>query len=90
MCIRDRPQSGRLWVALCPYQVDPPWQAFRQFGGISPIHRLDFEGDVMWLNGQKAIFPLTVPTGHCAASFAQGGLSPFMGGEPHEMSLIHI
>ena len=30
----------RLIVAVRPFQVNPPWQAFRNLGGRSPIHRI--------------------------------------------------
>lgn len=34
-------QDTRLIVTVRPYQVNPPWQAFRNLGGRSPIHRID-------------------------------------------------
>ena len=34
------PQRVRLFVALRPFQVTPPWQAFQGIGGTSPIREL--------------------------------------------------
>ena len=38
-CRTPAPQT-RLVVAVRPFQVNPPWQAFRNLGGRSPIHRI--------------------------------------------------
>ncbi|MEI6414392.1 MAG: discoidin domain-containing protein, partial [Pseudomonadota bacterium] len=68
---------GRLFVAIRPFQVTPPWQAFRGLGGISPIHTLAYRDGVVWVNGEpgggKPVIPLdAVPFG--AAAFDQGGV----------------
>ena len=46
---RERPATRRdalrLFAALRPFQVNPPWQAFGELGGVSPIHELAGDGD---------------------------------------------
>ena len=37
---RKPTSDTRLVVAVRPFQVNPPWQAFRNLGGRSPIHRI--------------------------------------------------
>ena len=37
---RKPTSDTRLIVAVRPFQVNPPWQAFRNLGGRSPIHRI--------------------------------------------------
>ena len=38
-CRKPAPDT-RLVVTVRPFQVNPPWQAFRNLGGRSPIHRI--------------------------------------------------
>ena len=37
---RNPAADTRLIVAVRPFQVNPPWQAFRNLGGRSPIHQI--------------------------------------------------
>ncbi|MEO5715078.1 MAG: discoidin domain-containing protein [Luteolibacter sp.] len=37
---RKPTSDTRLIVTVRPFQVNPPWQAFRNLGGLSPIHRI--------------------------------------------------
>ncbi len=39
--LTDHTLSARLFVLVRPFQVTPPWQDFRNLGGVSPIHDLD-------------------------------------------------
>ena len=62
----------RLMVAVRPYQVNPPWQAFRDLGGRSPIHRISCEPDGMTVEGRKiTVTPEADDSG--ATSFEDGG-----------------
>ncbi len=36
--LTDRQRSARLFVLVRPFQVTPPWQSFRNLGGVSRIH----------------------------------------------------
>jgi F5/8 type C domain len=40
-------QTAKLIVGVRPFQVNPPWQAFRNLGGHSPIHRIKCNEDGM-------------------------------------------
>jgi len=64
----------RLFVALRPFQVTPPWQAFQGLGGTSPIRELAWRSGAAWVNGRKCVIPLTPPDGFGAAAFEQGGV----------------
>ena len=68
----------KLLVTLRPFQVTPPWQAFRKFGGVSPVSSLAFSEDTVWVNGSKALFPLDKASNRGAATFAQGGIAPWL------------
>jgi len=64
----------RLYAALRPYQVTPPWQAFQGMGGTSEIRELDFEHDAVLVNGKKLVVALDPPSGAGVAAFEQGGV----------------
>jgi hypothetical protein len=66
----------RLFVALRPFQVTPPWQAHEGMGGTASIRALawrDGAVDVDGSAGRMRVVPLTPPAGFGAAAFAQGG-----------------
>lgn len=58
-----------LFVALRPFQVTPPWQAFGELGGVSPIRELAYRDGAVWVNGTRAVVPLSEPSGFGAAAF---------------------
>ncbi len=61
-----------LHIALRPFQVSPPWQCWRDIGGVSPIRELTYRDGAVWVNGQLTLVPLTVPTDFGAAAFDEG------------------
>src|SRR5215468_9870846 len=69
-----RPRRVRLFAALRPFQVTPPWQAFQGLGGTSAIRELAFRGGAVVVNGRKHVVPLDAPAGFGAAAFEQGGV----------------
>jgi hypothetical protein len=68
------PKRLRLFAALRPFQVTPPWQAFQGMGGTSPIRELAWSGGAVAVNGRKLVVPLDPPSGFGAAAFEQGGV----------------
>ncbi|QIF04318.1 discoidin domain-containing protein [Roseimicrobium sp. ORNL1] len=74
----DDPKPGiRLVVAVRPFQVNPPWQAFRNLGGMSPIYEVDCTGGEMRVDG-KVLTCTPSPAGMGAASFEEGGVTSFL------------
>jgi hypothetical protein len=66
-----RKLSARLFVAVRPFQVTPPWQHFRNVGGVSPIRWMEgIEGSVR-VNGTLTIHAPSA-TGFGAMSFDEG------------------
>ena len=61
--LTDRVLDAHLYVVVRPFQVTPPWQKFRQVGGVRPIH------DIEWRQGAVRVDAalLVVPAG--AATF---------------------
>ncbi len=72
------PEPGtRLVVAVRPFQVNPPWQAFRNLGGRSPIYQIDCRTDSIQVES-KMITCSPFPLECGAAAFEQGGALPFL------------
>lgn len=70
-CLQTTPDT-RLIIALRPFQVNPPWQAFRNLGGRSPIHRISCHATGVNVDGRRVA--VTPPAHeHGVASFQQGG-----------------
>jgi hypothetical protein len=68
-----RRQEGRLFLAVRPFQVLPPWQELNMVGGVSPIRELRYESGVLRVNRNKAVVLLTPPKVFGAASFDEVG-----------------
>lgn len=73
-----RVQRGRLFVAVRPFQVTPPWQAFQNLGGVSSIRELSYSADILWVNGDQAVVPVGEPSGFGAAAFEQGAITEYL------------
>ncbi|HRD68082.1 MAG TPA: discoidin domain-containing protein [Candidatus Competibacter sp.] len=68
-----------LFLAIRPFQVNPPWQSLNMTGGVSPIRRLEYVDRTVWVNDRaKAVFALTAPDRFRAATFDQGPLTDFL------------
>lgn len=62
-----------LFVALRPFQVNPPWQFLNTPGGVAPIDSVRSDGvGVVTVNGRQRVEALWPAGGIGAASFAQG------------------
>ena len=70
----DQPQAARLFLAIRPLQINPPWQ----YGGLSEIRSLEFadapEGGRVRVNGADRYVTLTPPAGFGARAFDQGDI----------------
>ncbi len=70
-------QGGRLIVAVRPFQVNPPWQAFRNLGGRSPIQRVSCVGRNLRVN-DRTIVATPEPSASGAGMFEEGGVLGFL------------
>jgi F5/8 type C domain len=68
----------RLFAAMRPYQVNPPWQAFGELGGMRRIEELAWDGEGVWVDGARVVVPLTPPSGFGAAAFEQGEIGSYL------------
>jgi hypothetical protein len=86
---RDEALPVRLFVAVRPYQVTPPWQAFRGMGGAGPLRELAWQDGVVWVDGRKAVIPCSPPSGFGAAAFEEGEIGEHLArGEPPARSEV--
>ncbi len=66
--------SVRLFAALRPFQVNPPWQAFGALGGVSPIHELTGDVTAVVVDGTRVVLALGAASAFGAATFDQGNV----------------
>jgi len=69
----------RLFLAVRPFQVNPPWQSLNMKGGMSPIRRIEAAGRVLKVDGADALVAMSLPDGFGAAGFDQGDITDFLG-----------
>lgn len=67
----NRPARATLFLALRPFQVNPPWQFLGTPGGAAPLRRLAYDGRVVTADSQSVV-AVTPPAGFGAASFDAG------------------
>ncbi len=68
------PRQGRLYLALRPFQVLPPWQSVNLVGGVSPIRNLRYAAGAVAVNDDKKVYALVKPQRFGAVSFSQGSI----------------
>jgi len=86
-CRKPLPNT-RLIVAVRPFQVNPPWQAFRNLGGRSPIRRIHCETGGMRVD-DRTITCTPHPAGMGAAAFEEGGVIAYLANgliPPHQQA----
>ena len=64
--------SARLFVLVRPFQVTPPWQSFRNLGGVSPIRELAWRDGAVEVNETTLVAPEISQVGAAPVRF--GGL----------------
>lgn len=71
------PVRGKLFLAIRPFQVDPPWQFLAVSGGVASLGRIALEGTTLradeqtWMLGEP-------PAGFGAAAFVDGDVAEYL------------
>jgi hypothetical protein len=73
-----QPQHVRLFLALRPFQVNPPWQSLNMVGGVTQIRELASAERTVRVNRDKAVTSLTLPDRFGAATFDQGTVLDYL------------
>lgn len=66
------PVGATLYLALRPFQVNPPAQFLGLPGGVAPLRSLFADGRVVRVNGDRGVVCLTAPDGFGAIGSAEG------------------
>lgn len=61
-----------LYVAIRPFQVNPPWQFLGTPGGTARVDSIRWTGSALVVNGDRRIIPLVAPGRVGATTFDQG------------------
>lgn len=76
------PVRTTLFLALRPFQVNPPWQFLGTMGGAAPLHRLAYGHREVTADSQVVV-ALTPPSGFGASSLDRGDIVEHLeGGAP--------
>ena len=71
-------QRTTLYLALRPFQVNPPWQFLNTPGGFAPIDSISLAGRVVHVNADRTVIPISVPAAFGAMSFDQGNVTDLL------------
>lgn len=63
------PLGARLFLLVRPFQVTPPWQSFRNLGGVSLIHDLQWRDGAVQINQTTRLVPSAAAGAVAAPSF---------------------
>lgn len=68
------PVRAKLFLAVRPFQVNPPWQSIFRPAGWSRTERIAYDGAVLRVDG-RTVVPLDAPSGFGASRFEQGEIA---------------
>ena len=72
------PVQGKLFIALRPFQVLPPWQELNTIGGVARLDSMRYVDGAILVNHNKRVFPLTKPDGFGAVEFDQSDITDYL------------
>ncbi|HKI04400.1 MAG TPA: coagulation factor 5/8 type domain-containing protein [Thermoanaerobaculia bacterium] len=72
------PKRIRLFLALRPFQVNPPTQFLNAQGGVSSIREIAWNGTAAVVNGERAVIPASLPMAFGATTFDGGEVSEYL------------
>lgn len=70
--------KARLFLAIRPFQVNPPVQFLNVPGGVAEVSSIRFDGTTVRVNENKTIFPAPAPDGFGATPFDGGDITEFL------------
>ena len=75
----DQPRDGALWLALRPFQVNPPYQWLNTVGGVARVGRIDLDASHRQVTVDDRVMALgTPPDAFGAATFDEGDIVSFL------------
>ncbi len=70
--------KGKLFVAIRPFQVNPPWQFLNSVGGAAEISNVAYHSGVVRVNNDKEVIPFSAPSDFGAAEFDAGDITEYL------------
>lgn len=67
-------RRANLYLALRPFQVNPPWQFLNSPGGVAPIDSISYDTRFVRVNADREVIPLEKPTAFGAMTFDEGDI----------------
>ncbi len=74
----SQPRRDTLFLAVRPFQVNPPSQFLNTPGGFTPVREVAIDDRLVRVNGTRGFASLTAPYGGGAVAFAQGDVVDFL------------
>jgi hypothetical protein len=71
-------QVGNLFLAIRPFQVNPPWQSLLKDGGVVKIRSLSFNGIAAFVERTQPVIPLVKADSFGASVFEQGAITEYL------------
>ncbi|MDP3150436.1 MAG: discoidin domain-containing protein [Ignavibacteria bacterium] len=71
-------QSGKIYFAIRPFQVNPSYQFLNTQGGIAKVESITYANDKVVINNDKVIYYLNQPDNFGASDFDQGDIVEFI------------
>ncbi|PTY02484.1 hypothetical protein DB347_24075 [Opitutaceae bacterium EW11] len=65
------PVRAKLYLALRPFQVNPPWQSMQHAAGWARVARIAYRDGIVMVN-DRSVYPLDTPSGFGATTFSSG------------------
>jgi hypothetical protein len=85
-----RPVAATLFLAVRPFQVNPPAQFLNTAGGVAAVHDIGRRGTTVRINDAYGFACVTPPTSFGATTYDQGGVVGFLrAGKPPRGSHSH-
>jgi hypothetical protein len=72
---QGKARRARLFLALRPFQVNPPTQFLNATGGVSAIREIAWDGHAVRVNGERSVMPASPPSAFGATTFDGGEIS---------------
>jgi len=69
-----KPHRVILYLAIRPFQVNPPWQFLNLPGGVARVDTIALQGSTARVTGNKFVHSLNSPGGFGAVTFSEGNI----------------
>lgn len=76
--ISKRRQTGKIYFAIRPFQVNPSYQFLNTQGGTAKVESISLDNDKVVINDDTAIYYLNQPDNFGASGFDQGDIVEFI------------